>query len=174
MFGVINRVVYDGMMVNGVATTRTCPTMGNGDRPPPDTTWLDVPSVNPDANWIPTEGQRLARVLTHLEHHGQDMAKVLVIGPFVAVADGVRRITRRYPELRAGTVHTAQGKEADIVVVVLGGGSDGARSWAAEKPNLMNVAVSRARHRLYVIGNRSVWTGQRYFGDLARALPVRD
>lgn len=174
MFGVINRVVYGGMMVNGVPNTRTCPTMGNGDRPPPDTTWLDVPTATSDGNWIPAEGQRLAQVLNHLDHHGQDMSKVLVIGPFIHVADGVRSITRRYQGLRAGTVHTAQGKEADIVVVVLGGGSDGARSWAAEKPNLMNVAVSRTRHRLYVIGNQSAWTGLRYFGDLARAIPVRD
>lgn len=174
MFGVVNRVVYDGMMVNGVAASRVCPTMGDGDRLPPDTTWLDVPAATADGNWIPAEGKRLTQVLTHLNHHGQDMSKVLVIGPFVHVADGIRSITRRYPGLRAGTVHTAQGKEADIVVLVLGGGSPGARSWAAEKPNLMNVAVSRTRHRLYVIGNQSAWTELPYFGDLARALPVRD
>jgi superfamily I DNA and/or RNA helicase len=95
----------------------------------------------------------------------------LVISPFVQVADGIRSVTRRHPGLRAGTVHTAQGEET-IVVLVLGGGP-GARSWAAEKPNLMNVAVSRARHRLYVIGDLSGWTGLPYVGDLARALPVR-
>lgn len=174
MFGVVNRVVYDGMMVDGVAATRACPAMGDGDRLPPDTTWLDVHAAHADGNWVPAEGERLAQVLTHLNHHGQDMTKVLVIGPFVHVADGMRSVTRRYPGLRAGTVHTAQGKEADIVVLVLGGGSPGARSWAAEKPNLMNVAVSRTRHRLYVIGNLSAWAGLPYFGDLARALPVRD
>ena len=173
MFGVVNRVVYGGMMVDGITAARSCPTMGGGIRLPPDTTWLDVRAAQADGNWVPAEGERLAQVLTHLNYHGQDMTKVLVISPFVHVADGIRSITRRHPGLRAGTVHTAQGKEADIVVLVLGG-APGARSWAAEKPNLMNVAVSRTRHRLYVIGDLSGWMGLPYFGELARALPVRD
>jgi len=32
--------------------------------------------------------------------------------------------------------------------------------------------VSRARRRLYVIGDRDVWQGYPYFAELARALPV--
>jgi superfamily I DNA and/or RNA helicase len=64
-----------------------------------------------------------------------------------------------------------QGKEADVVVVVLG--SRPARAWAAERPNLLNVAVSQARRRLYVIGNRQNWQDHRYFDVLAAALPSR-
>jgi superfamily I DNA and/or RNA helicase len=56
-----------------------------------------------------------------------------------------------------GTVHTVQGREADVVVLVLGSAASAAaaRRWAAEKPNLLNVAVSRARRRFYLIGDRS-------------------
>lgn len=63
-----------------------------------------------------------------------------------------------------------------MIVLVLGTGRENARArgWAAEKPNLLNVAVSRAKRRLYVIGNRESWQALPYFRVLAEALPVRD
>jgi Superfamily I DNA and RNA helicases and helicase subunits len=125
MFGIVNRVVYDVLMVFGVPPSRGGPTLGSSNRPLPATKWLDVPSRQSEGNWVPAEGERLAEVLDYLARHGQEMEQVMVLSPFRAVAAGVRRIARRYPGVRAGTVHTAQGKEADIVFLVLG--SDPAR-----------------------------------------------
>lgn len=75
---------------------------------------------------------------------------------------------------RYGTVHRTQGKEADMVILVLGAGSDqvGSRDWAAQAPNLLNVAVTRARRRLVVIGDHAAWSGHRYFEELARHIEV--
>lgn len=125
--------------------------------------------------WKPADCRKLTEILGYLAKRGFDMSEVMVIGPFKDVAKEVGRIGRRYPGPVAGTVHTAQGKEADIVILVLGGDprKPGAKRWAASKPNLVNVAVSRARRRLYVIGDRTAWSQQRHFDVLARELPYQ-
>ncbi len=70
-----------------------------------------------------------------------------------------------------GTVHTFQGKECDIVFFVLGCDSShsGAINWASGEPNILNVAVTRAKKHLYVIGDRNLWGGKPYF-DTALAM----
>ena len=52
-----------------------------------------------------------------------------------------------------------QGREAEAVIFVLGAPlaqQRGARGWAGGQPNLLNVAITRAQERLYVIGNRKM------------------
>ncbi|MEO1675840.1 MAG: AAA domain-containing protein, partial [Pseudomonadota bacterium] len=74
-----------------------------------------------------------------------------------------------------GTVHTVQGREAKIVFFVLGAQSpsqNGARNWAGGKPNLVNVAVTRAKSSLYVIGNRQLWRSAGVFSVLDKWLPA--
>jgi superfamily I DNA and/or RNA helicase len=66
-------------------------------------------------------------------------------------------LKRAMGSAKAGTVHTFQGREHDTVILVLGGGTSGARQWAASTPNLLNVAITRARDRLYVVGDRAAW-----------------
>ncbi|MGH3377845.1 MAG: AAA domain-containing protein [Actinoallomurus sp.] len=57
-----------------------------------------------------------------------------------------------------GTIHTMQGKESDVVILVLGTHprrNQKAREWTSETSSLLNVAVSRAKRRLLVIGNHA-------------------
>jgi superfamily I DNA and/or RNA helicase len=74
--------------------------------------------------------------------------------------------------IHCGTVHKFQGREADIVFLVLGSNPSnaGAREWASSQPNLLNVAVTRAKKRLYVIGNKTLWGNLNYFNVLCEAL----
>jgi superfamily I DNA and/or RNA helicase len=78
---------------------------------------------------------------------------------------------------RIGTVHTFQGKEEQAVIFVLGADhqTEGSASWAAKKPNLLNVAVTRAKRRLYIVGDRSLYRKLPYFShaaaELRRVLP---
>jgi superfamily I DNA and/or RNA helicase len=99
---------------------------------------------------------------------------VFVITPFRDVARVIETWPRRegYKGLRSGTIHTAQGKEADVVIFVLGGdpAKEGAKDWAAETPNLVNVAVSRARRRLYVVGHAESWSKRSYFDVVDRRI----
>ncbi|MFI9643982.1 AAA domain-containing protein [Micromonospora sp. NPDC051925] len=175
MFDVVNRVAYGGLMIDGTGT-------GAGERfhlvypTLPQSKWIDVAGTGAQGHWIPDQGRQLDRILGALAELDFDMSEVMVIGPFRDVAREVSQRARRYPGLVAGTVHTAQGKQADIVVLVLGGAPDrvGARRWASSRPNLLNVAVSRAKRRLYVIGDRQAWSTLRYFKVLAAALPHQD
>ncbi|MDQ1019865.1 DEAD/DEAH box helicase [Streptomyces afghaniensis] len=170
MFGISNAIAYDNLMVYG--------TPDRGDYCyGPRSCWVNVEATEADGHWIPEEGRALRRVLEKLrDDGGVDLAQdVYVISPFRAVVRGAQRACRGLlPDLRVGTIHTTQGKEADVVVLVLG--SDprrpGARSWAASRPNLLNVAVSRAKRRLFVIGNLGAWRDQRFFSAVADSLPA--
>ena len=60
-----------------------------------------------------------------------------------------------------GTVHTFQGKEASTVLICTAAShirkNTGGISWVNSKPNLLNVAVTRAKHHLFVLGDQKDW-----------------
>lgn len=116
---------------------------------------------------------------------------LFIISPFRSVKSGIIRYLRDkdylYRELckvedkvskkvinkwiyaNIGTVHTFQGKEATAVIFCLGVDSGskghGAIQWASAKPNILNVAVTRAKENLYIVGDVSKWANQDYFMD---------
>ncbi|HTC58843.1 MAG TPA: AAA domain-containing protein [Solirubrobacteraceae bacterium] len=166
MFEIVNEIAYGGQMLN-------C-TPDRGELRLAGSHWIDVPGAPSSGNWVAAEGDALEELLAGLRYEMVDFSEVFVISPFRAVARNLVKYRKRYPGLTAGTIHTAQGREADVVILVLGGDArrPGARAWAAEKPNLLNVAVSRARRRLYVIGDRRAWAGLAHFETLAASLPL--
>ncbi|MFF9567297.1 DEAD/DEAH box helicase [Streptomyces sp. NPDC014685] len=169
MFTISNEIAYDGLMVHGVHRDDDYAVARRG-------VWWPVSGGRaPQGKWSPDEGD-CANVIVHrLVDQGLDPERELfVISPFRDVVAGLRRsLCRVVPRDRVGTVHTTQGKEADVVLLVLGAGGDkaGPRAWAASAPNLLNVAVSRARRRLFVVGDHDAWRRHQHFDVLARRLP---
>lgn len=100
-------------------------------------------------------------------------ASIGVVSPF---APQVRLIEDKLGEgaadrIRVGTAHRFQGGERDVVVVSPAAAAGVHRSsgnWARQQQNLWNVAVTRARSRLYVVGDLEYWAEQGgLLGDLA-------
>ncbi|TSK09157.1 MAG: hypothetical protein FPO08_07645 [Geobacter sp.] len=142
----------------------------------PASCWFHVPRCNPsDGNhWLPAEGQELRHLLQDLiTTHKVPQNDIFLISPFRDVVKQLRIIRKEFGlnEKHVGTIHTTQGKEADVVILVLGGSNAGVRDWAASKPNLLNVAVSRAKVRFYVIGERNDWQNRPFFDVLSKFLP---
>ncbi|MBN9748441.1 DNA helicase [Amycolatopsis sp. A1MSW2902] len=171
MFEISNDIAYGGtLMVYGTRHEGEFPGR-NG--------WIHVQSGASEEHWLPAEGAALADLLRRLRREGVQAQDIRVASPFRAVVRGSRGIGRdvlgeEFAKTNVGTVHTMQGKESDVVILVLGTPDhrERARAWAAERPNLLNVAVSRAKRRLYVIGNRENWRSQPYFSVLADRIPV--
>lgn len=169
MFDIVNTAVYDGLMIHGTPPRSNPLTVR-------DSAWIDITATDAEGHWIHAEGDATLQILDYLAREGVSPDQIMVISPFRDAARQLGRLLAgRYPQLVHGTVHTAQGKEADVVLFVLGGNpaKPGARRWAASQPNLFNVAVSRSKQRLYVVGDHGNWARLPYFSTLARELPVR-
>ncbi len=181
MFGIANAIAYSGLMVSAkpVESSAIRGVLGPSG-------WFHVEGTSVD-KWCPEEGVEVLRLLRQLAQAAAT-PDLYIITPFVIVAEHLRQIVResgvlngwvseddwRWTYDRIGTVHTAQGREAEAVILVLGApnpAQTGARGWAGGRPNLLNVAVTRAEEVIYVIGNRRLWREAGLFRELDKRLP---
>ena len=190
MFTVANQIAYAGQMVAGPVDD-----MGRLMAPEfscvlQESAWLNVsatrsqhPVVEDELDVLVDCLQALARqpdsTLPTLPAKRAKAPKIFVISPFRKVKNAcIARIRQAgLSGIDCGTVHTFQGKEAEIVFLVLGTAPGptgaGARAWASSKPNLLNVAITRAKRRLYVIGDAAQWGQLDHFAELRESLPLR-
>ena len=176
MFSVSNRIAYSGLMVCAKFPQPSAIREVLGP-----SAWIHVEGSGED-KWCREEGDEVMRLLHRLRAAGAK-PDLYAITPFVIVADRLRQTIResgvlrgwatedewRWVNERVGTVHTAQGREAEAVILVLGAPhptQTGARGWAGGRPNLLNVAVTRAKEAVYVIGNRQLWREAGVFREL--------
>ena len=180
MFSISNAIAYSDMMVSAKS-----PKSSNIRDLLGPSRWIHVDGGGED-KWCPEEGNE---VLSLLRQMAQANVKpdLYIITPFVIVVDRIRQTVResgvlkdwvdqdnwRWTSERIGTVHTVQGREAEAVILVLGApypAQTGARNWAGGRPNLLNVAVTRAKEVIYVIGNRQLWREAGLFRELDKRL----
>lgn len=182
MFGIANRVAYEKLMVQAKAPKASAIRDLLGA-----SSWINVAASGTD-KWCAEEGREALAMIERIVSAGLK-PDLYAVTPFVQVADGLRRMIREsailaaaIPDLdrwsyeRVGTIHTVQGREAEAVIFVLGAPNDdqtGARAWAGKEPNLLNVAVTRAKEAVYVVGNRRLWRSAGVF-DALSVLPERN
>ena len=179
MFSIANRIAYDDQMVNAKSNK---PSKIKDKLGP--SRWIHIEGKGQD-KWCYNEGLYVLEQCEELVRAKIEL-DLYIVSPFVKVVREMRSLFRKnnilqesIPEFdewtnkRIGTVHTVQGREADTVFFVLGApypDQYGARKWAGQSPNLLNVAVTRAKECLYIVGNRELWKTAGLFRDVISIL----
>lgn len=166
MFFIANKIAYGSQMVKAIKSNSQEVFIG-------PSTWFDVnsPATMIGKHVIKEEINVLNQKISEIRNTGYT-GSIYVISPFKSVAFYCSEQFRKQENISCGTIHRFQGKEADIVFLVLGSDpkSNGARNWASQKPNMLNVALTRAKKRFYVIGNRELWASCNYFNTMESML----
>lgn len=188
MFSVANTIAYGEQMVQA-----------KGNRTPihcvlGESAWFDVSGTVADKQAVREEIAMLEQLVSlisrdwptilptdqeRLEGKQEKPASVYIISPFKRVTWAIQEVLKRHKlkdRIKTGTVHTFQGREANVVFLVLGSApgaaGKGSRDWVADTPNILNVALTRAKNRVYVIGSRSDWRKHPNFRTLDQGLPA--
>ena len=180
MFTIANTIAYESSMLFA-----TEPGM---EISLPPSCWWNVGGKTSNRQYVPDQGD----VLIHLLKDSFENMKnpdLFVISPFREVVSQIQELLiedgglcelfkRKFPTIilqhwlrqAIGTVHTFQGKQAAVVFFVLGADKTtlGAVEWASRKPNLLNVAVTTAKSRFYIIGDYNLWRTRPYFEVAAK------
>ncbi len=188
MFSISNEIAYNNRMIHGADNSKDVEArnhefLGHNR-------WNDSQGDCVLKQYKRELGEDVKALLLELAEQNGDLNSIYVITPFKAVKKELKEDLKRskseilnranwegkdfsnFLKYNVGTVHTFQGKENDTVILVLGCDTrnSGGAAWAASKPNLLNVAVTRAKKHLFVIGDIKVWSNKRYFNKTYRKL----
>lgn len=182
MFTISNMIAYESSMVNMTQVALEISL--------PQSCWWDVKGNVSGKHYVADHGVALIHLLKEmLKKIGSP--DIYIISPFREVIVNIQPLLIHHQELSelflakfpsipfsawvrasSGTVHTFQGKQTHVVFFVLGGdlATRGPIEWASRKPNLLNVAVTRAKSRFYIIGDYDLWKTRSYFDVAAKKL----
>jgi len=129
-------------------------------------TWqpiLGVAQRPPGGSWSnKEEAQHVAKLVRRLIEYLPPEATIGVVTPFRAQQELISGMCKG-TNARIGTVHTFQGGECDVMVLSVVGGRNMSGSglrWLQGELNLWNVAISRARSHLIIVGDLEFWRGR--------------
>lgn len=182
MFSIANEIAYAGMMYNSTPSASTKLLM--------ETAFVDVRG-NVEAgcrHYVTAQGEVIRKMILDEIDRQQALPDLFVISPFSEIPSKLRSELEKplkaavanlpqqmndkkvndWLDTHIGTVHTFQGKQAEGVILCLGLDStkERAAQWAASKPNLLNVALTRAKLRFVAVGDGQIWLGKPYFREL--------
>ena len=183
MFQIANQICYDGKMFYCTKNEKNTKSLiFKSD-------WLDIKGseVDLENHYVKEEGEVVVSLIGEYISRYEELPNCFIISPFKTVVDGMRRRLREYllrnsilqtEEIdnwikdSCGTIHTFQGKETDEVILLLGCSKNslGAVKWASKKPNILNVAVTRAKRKILVLGNLDIWGNMLYYKDMKEIL----
>ena len=186
MFEIANNIAYAGNMV--LATD-----LSKKPQVSFDSRFIHQKGLVDGRHWVKEHGFIVIDILSSEISKAKTLPNIFVITPFNEVAYQLNKlcygplinkfkqffngeqeelmdIFNNWINTSIGTVHTFQGKQAEGVILCLGldESSKGAASWASSKPNLLNVALTRAKFRFAAIGDKDIWLKQQYFSELAK------
>jgi hypothetical protein len=187
MFSIANEIAYAGKMIffDPSDPKKRMPPENSLDLG--SSAWVHAPGRASDKQAVSTQSELVRQALMALYRRIGTLPPIYIISPFKRIKDELIALLSKpsdwapatqtdvvpprktdvqdWCRLRIGTVHTFQGKEEDIVWMVLGCDerTQGAAAWAAYKPNLLNVALTRAKHRFFMIGDARLWGGRPHF-----------
>lgn len=189
MFSIANKIAYANMMYNA-----TC---SGSKKPSLEPAFISVDGkVSGNRHFVSEQGEDVKKIILKVIENQKELPDLFVISPFSEIPLELKKMLKE-PLLKAvaalpqkkdrqeidkwlnghiGTVHTFQGKQAEGVILCLGldPTKEGAAVWASSKPNLLNVALTRAKRYFVAVGDDKIWLNKRYFCELKNFLPVRD
>lgn len=185
MFTVANTIAYQGKMIffDPTQPAPRQPPSGGMDLGP--SAWIHMGGEACNKQVVLQQVDLVCQAVAALFERIGELPALYVISPFRRIKESLTSqlvgskhwpsgrsapsvsARRNWCKTQVGTVHTFQGKEESVVLMVLGcdDKTRGAAAWAASKPNLFNVALTRAKHRFFVIGDASLWSDLPYFAD---------
>lgn len=180
MFEISNSIAYDNTMYCSTAPPKSVNVNFK-------TSFIHCKGIVEGRHFVQEQAEKIKDILIDEINFSKNLPDVFVITPFSQISYSLNSFlfkhlineVKRYKEIDSkemgewlkshiGTVHTFQGKQAEGVILCLGldETTKGAANWASQKPNLLNVAITRAKYRFIAVGDKEIWLKQAYFNQL--------
>ena len=193
MFDIANEIAYKGRMIKGQTDKESVKNLiPDYIKGKPQSLWIHVDweKSKKERQVVLDEIKALRKILRDIEsrlsQHDIDIEEFIksknlfIITPFKDIKEHIEKEFKKSSSKLEnalvneslgkfiGTIHTFQGKEAKIVIIVLGGKGERSMNWVASKPNMLNVALTRAKEYCFIIGDRSIWSNKPYFKEAVK------